>query len=107
MRICGVIVMILTVCFFALLAYTDSIPPEIETFTANATITDKDVVDARYVPVRYMIFWVCDGEHAGVFHVTAGEYARYAIGDEISVTVTITKKCGQEEVSYALNALQQ
>ena len=65
---------------------------EVETYTIEATITDKSIVDEYRKPRDYLLFWV-DGEESGELEVGSNTYARYAVGDLIPIEVTVKESC--------------
>ena len=72
----------------------------VETYAFHATVTDKAVVDERYQPRCYVLFFV-DGDDAGEVWVTSADYARHSIGDLIRVEVEVRENIfGEIEENY-------
>lgn len=72
----------------------------VETYAFYATVTDKAVVDERYQPRCYVLFFV-DGDEAGEVWVTSADYARHSIGDLIRVEVEVRENIfGEIEENY-------
>jgi hypothetical protein len=72
----------------------------VETYAFHATVTDKAVVDERYQPRCYILFFV-DGDEAGEVWVTPADYARHGIGDLIRVEVEVRENIfGEIEENY-------
>lgn len=72
----------------------------VETYAFHATVTDKAVVDERYQPRCYVLFFV-DGDEAGEVWVTSADYARHSIGDLIRVEVEVRENIfGEIEENY-------
>ena len=72
----------------------------VETYAFDATVTDKAVVDERYQPRCYVLFFV-DGDEAGEVWVTSADYARHSIGDLIRVEVEVRENIfGEIEENY-------
>lgn len=72
----------------------------VETYAFHATVTDKAVVDERYQPRCYVLFFV-DGDEAGEVWVTSADYARHSIGDPIRVEVEVRENIfGEIEENY-------
>lgn len=72
----------------------------VETYAFHATVTDKAVVDERYQPRCYILFFV-DGDEAGEVWVTPADYARHSIGDLIRVEVEVRENIfGKIEENY-------
>ena len=72
----------------------------IETYAFHATVTDKAVVDERYQPRCYILFFV-DGDEAGEVWVTPADYARHGIGDLIRVEAEVRENIfGEIEENY-------
>lgn len=72
----------------------------VETYAFDATVTDKAVVDERYEPRCYVLFFVDDDE-AGEVWVTSADYARHSIGDLIRVEVEVRENIfGEIEENY-------
>lgn len=72
----------------------------VETYAFDATVTDKAVVDERYQPRCYILFFV-DGSEAGEVWVTPADYARHSIGDLIRVEVEVRENIfGEIEENY-------
>jgi len=65
---------------------------EVETYTIEATITDKDIIDEYRQSREYLLFWV-NGEESGELEVGSKTYARYAVGDLIPIKVTVKESC--------------
>jgi hypothetical protein len=65
---------------------------EVETYTIEATITDKDIIDEYRQSREYLLFWV-NGEEAGELEVGSKTYAKYAVGDLIPIKVTVKESC--------------
>ena len=64
----------------------------VETYTIEATITDKDIVEEYRKSRDYLLFWV-NGEESGELEVGSHTYARYAVGDLIPIEVTVKESC--------------
>lgn len=72
----------------------------VETYAFHATVTDKAVVDERYQPRCYILFFV-DGDEAGEVWVTPADYARHGIGDLIRVEAEVRENIfGEIEENY-------
>lgn len=72
----------------------------VETYSFDAVVTDKAVVDERYQPRCYVLFFV-DGDEAGEVWVTSADYARHSIGDFIRVEVEVRENIfGKIEENY-------
>lgn len=72
----------------------------VETYAFDATVTDKAVVDERYQPRCYVLFFV-DGDEAGEVWVTSADYARHSVGDLIRVEVEVRENIfGKIEENY-------
>lgn len=72
----------------------------VETYAFDATVTDKAVVDERYQPRCYVLFFV-DGDEAGEVWVTSADYARHSVGDLIRVEVEVRENIfGEIEENY-------
>lgn len=72
----------------------------VETYTFEATVTDKAVVDEGNHSHCYILFFV-DGDEAGEVWVTSADYARYSIGDLIRVEVEVRENIfGKIEENY-------
>lgn len=72
----------------------------VETYAFDAIVTDKAVVDERYQPRCYVLFFVEDSE-AGEVWVTSADYARHSIGDLIRVEVEVRENIfGKIEENY-------
>lgn len=72
----------------------------VETYAFDATVTDKAVVDERYQPRCYVLFFV-DGDEAGEVWVTSADYARHGVGDLIRVEVEVRENIfGEIEENY-------
>lgn len=65
---------------------------EVETYTIEATITDKDIIDEYRQSREYLLFWV-NGEESGELEVGSKTYARYAVGDLVPIKVTVKESC--------------
>lgn len=61
---------------------------EVETYTIEATITDKCIVDEYRQSREYLLFWV-DGEASGEVDVSPTVYAKYTVGDLLPMEVTV------------------
>lgn len=77
-------------CIFVLLVLVSGVVTthEVETYTIEATITDKCVVDEYRQPRDYLLFWV-EGEASGEVDVSPTIYAKYAVGDLLPIEVTV------------------
>lgn len=72
----------------------------VEIYAFDATVTDKAVVDERYQPRCYVLFFV-DGDEAGEVWVTSADYARHSVGDLIRVEVEVRENIfGEIEENY-------
>lgn len=72
----------------------------VETYSFDATVTDKAVVDERHQPRCYILFFV-NGSEAGEVWVTSADYARHSIGDLIRVEVEVRENIfGKIEENY-------
>ena len=80
------------VAILGIMVFGSATTKEVESYTIEATITDKSIVDEYRQSREYLLFWV-DGEESGELEVGSKTYARYAVGDLIPVEVTVKESC--------------
>lgn len=76
------------VAILGVMIFGSATTEEVETYTIEATITDKDIIDEYRQSREYLLFWV-DGEESGELEVGSKTYARYAVGNTIQIEVTV------------------